>query len=122
MKVLNLDELAVVTKTVTLKGKTHDVKEMSVDDFVFANAESKRLAKLKEADATVGDLTEEQMTTMVGLLDRVIPTIGNAELRKLSFQQLDALTGFVNGVLEEEAQKAPGAADQSATEGDAEKK
>jgi hypothetical protein len=107
MKVLNLDSMVKVTKSVTLKGVEHEVKEMSVDDFVFANAEAKKLESIKAGDQTVGDQTVAMCESMVALLDRVIPTIGAQQLRGLSFNQLDALTAFVNGILEEETQNAP---------------
>jgi hypothetical protein len=103
MKVLNLDSLEKVEKSVTLKGVTHAVVEMSVEDFIAANAEAKRLEEL-QADPTA--TADENLSAMVRHLARVLPTIGVEELRKLKLSQLQALVQFVNGVLTEELEHA----------------
>jgi hypothetical protein len=100
MKILNLDDLGATTRSVTLNGKDHAVKEMSVQDFILASQEAKRLEKLDENDFAAN------LDASVKHLMRVLPTITEAELRALSMRQIGVLVSFVNGALEEEAQKA----------------
>lgn len=106
MKVLNLDSLVKVDKSVKLKGVEHNVCEMSVDDFIVANQEAKRIAALKDAPDSE-DKSVQELNSSIKLLNRVLPSIAEAELRGLTFSQLNALMDFVNGILEEEAGQAP---------------
>jgi hypothetical protein len=100
MKTLNLDELAQVTRTVHLNGEDHAVKEMSVQDFVAATQEARKL------EAAGGGGLVENLDASIKHLNRVLPTIPEAVLRALSMRQVAVLVSFVNGALEEEASKA----------------
>lgn len=109
MKALNLDALATVKQTVTLHGVEHAVKDMSVQDFVAASQEAKRLEKLGDAV----DM-ETNIKASIDHIKRVLPTIPAEQLQALSLQQLGVLVKFVNGTLEEEGSKAeptPGGAE-----------
>ncbi len=104
MKTLNLDSLAVVKRSVTLNDVDHPVKDMSVEDFIAAQLEAKKLDGLTEV--TIVDNLEAS----IAHLTRVIPSLTETQLRTLSMPQVLALVQFVNGTLEEEALIGAGAA------------
>lgn len=92
MNLLNLDELAPVLKTVVFKGVKHEIKELGVGAFLEAYAQSKTLGTKDDVAANLEDTITQ--------IRRVIPSLPEAELREMSFEQLFTLVRFVNGTLE----------------------
>lgn len=111
MQTLNLDDLAAAKRTVTLHGTEHEVREMSVEDFIAANVDAKAL----EAAGPQG--VKENIEGTIVHLRRAIPTFEAGVLRKLSVPQLTALVQFVNGSLQAEAEKGTAAASKGADAG-----
>lgn len=99
MEILNLDDLAKQERKLVLAGKDHFIVEMSVEDFIEATKEAKALEGQTERDVA------SNMGASIKHITRVIPTLTDAELRKLSVRQLLAIVQFINGKLDEEAMK-----------------
>lgn len=89
-KILNLDKLAPKeTRELQLGGKTYQVREMSVEDFI----ETSRMA-----DALANETNfEKQMEASFKLIKRSIPDIDMALLRGLNLEQLAAVSKFARG-------------------------
>jgi len=105
MEILNLDELAPIKRVVKLDGTDHQVKELSVEDWLASSAEAKRLEEQTEQEAV------ENIKSNIEHLQRVLPTIAAGRIAKLSFPQLIALIKFVNSEVEKQGQPAVEGAD-----------
>lgn len=96
MKILDLDgleESEVVT--IVLNGTRHQLKEMSVQDFIWSQQEIKRQDKLDELG---------QFESLLKLLARQFPTATEAEFRALPMSKLRKLMDFVNNIATEGAE------------------
>jgi hypothetical protein len=95
-KILNLDDIAgEESRELRLNGQTHPVREITVEDFIEINRVAARLEK--------GDVSiEEQMQTTIDLIRRVIPSLTQEELQKLTMDKLQAISAFVRGLSPEE--------------------
>lgn len=80
-----LDEREAIT--IKLKGVTHAFKEMSVEDFIWAQNKTKDVINAKEE----GDY----ITATVEMLKRSFPTCSNEDLMALPLTKLRALNEFV---------------------------
>jgi hypothetical protein len=89
---LNLDEVAAPKRTVTISGKTYQVLDMTVENFIETQQASEKLQGEEVSHA-------KNISALVAMVHRYIPDIDVAELRKLSFQKLSVLLSFVNGTL-----------------------
>lgn len=98
-KILNLDDLAKHTKTVTLRGKEYPVVDMTVEQFIESTSAAERLKDDKDP--------VRQLEEAVKLLKRSIPDCPVEEFRRLTFEQLNVLLDFINGDLEKHADKVP---------------
>lgn len=99
MKTLNLDDFATDKRAITFKGVEHEVREMSVEDFIAASGDAKKLEEKGEKGM------RENVEDTIVHLRRAIPSLEEAELRGLTVAQLVVLVRFVNGTLEDEADK-----------------
>lgn len=99
MDILNLDNLAKKTKTLMLGGKEYAIKDMSVQDFIEANIDAK---KLQGADMV------QNLEATVRHIKRSIPDMPEEVIRGLSLEHMATVVKFLNGELEKEA--AAGAA------------
>lgn len=99
-KILNIDTLVESEqRELQLAGKTYQVLDMSVDDFI----EASRVAEMIEK----GDLSlAEQMDQSIKLITRSIPGVDPELLRKLSLPQLMAISQFVRGIDPEDIRRA----------------
>jgi hypothetical protein len=90
-KILNLDKLVKEAgRQLVLEGATHNIREMSVTDFI----EVTRMAEAMQRDgATVAD----QVEATVKLIVRLIPTITEETLVKLPLETLSEIASFVRG-------------------------
>lgn len=101
MKVLNIDALCEQSaRSLTLNGKTHLVKEFSVQDFVDITNETQKLA------AKENPTIEDQINMMVKVIRRGIPTLTEKEIRALPSQYLRRVADFVRDGEVEDAEQA----------------
>lgn len=98
-KFLNLDELTTPKKVLTLNGKTHEMKEVSVGEFIEVVKEAE---KLEQQKLTISD----QVQITVDSIQRAFPTIEREELEALKFDQLTAVFKFIQDELETGAEEA----------------
>lgn len=112
MKVLNLDDFAKVTRSVTFGGKTYAVHEMSVDDFIATTRETEQL---KDSTSFV-----DQIELTVSIAKRSIPDMSEATIRGLRLEQLVTLSKFLRNELTEAGEAGKENAEQAAAaEGEA---
>lgn len=97
MKLLNIDELSKVTRTLTIGGVEHPVIDMSVENFIETQKEAE---KLEKSDSTV-----THIEASVRMIVRAVPTLTEDQLKKLSLTQLGMILKFINGELDEEAKQ-----------------
>ena len=104
MKVLNIDALCEQSaRSITLNGKTHLVKEFSVQDFIDITNETQKLA---EKDSPT---LEEQINMMVKVIRRGIPTLTEKEIRTMPSQYLRRIADFVRDGDDEDAEQSAAA-------------
>ncbi len=97
MKVLNLDQVEKVSRTLVLNGKSYDVPQMSVENFITTTRKSAELEKRE--DATIADQIEET----VEMIARSIPSIDKKILKGISLQNLEKIMSFVRDDSPEES-------------------
>lgn len=89
-KILNLDELGKKeVRAIVIGGKEHEIKEMSVEDFIEVTKSAEKLEKTTDP--------AEQIQETVNMLQRALPTVDRKDLLALSFEKLTALGAFVRG-------------------------
>ena len=93
MNYLNLDEIAPPTKTITIKGKTYEVRPMSVGAFVENVKEAQKIDE--------NSPVEEQLEATIRALLRQTDAPEEV-LRALNLDQLTKLSQFVRGELDKE--------------------
>lgn len=86
---LNLDALATPKKSVTIKGVEYPVRDMTVDVFIQLNTAAEKISD----DAPFAD----QLKATLDMIKVYIPTIGDATLSELTFDQVTVLAQFVRG-------------------------
>jgi hypothetical protein len=90
-KFLDLDALQAPEQiTIKLSGKTHVFKEMTVDDFIWAQHMT------KEVMAAAGE--SDILSKTVDMLVRSFPTCPREDFSSLPLSKLNALNEFVMGV------------------------
>lgn len=88
-KFLDLDALTPATKfSIQLNGKKHEMKEMTVEDFVWATSEADK--RVEAAGNNMGKVAE----AMVDVLMRQFPTVQKQEFMSLGLDKLSALLQF----------------------------
>ena len=105
---LDLDALAPeVAVSIRINGNKHEMSEMSVADFVWAQRLSGEQAKL-DLDNIEDDSKayEEIMTSMIDLLARQFPTCPRKEIEELPIVKLTALVRFTGQLGAEGAEAA----------------
>lgn len=104
MKTLNIEALTKADRTITLFGVTHDVVEMTVENFVATTEAAERLGK--------NPSLKDQVNETVDMILRSVPTASRDDLRKLTLEQLSTVIRFIRGDLDEPAKaEAEGAAE-----------
>lgn len=94
MKTLNLDVLAKANRTITLGGKTYEVVEMTVENFIETTKAAERLGD----DSTFVD----QVEATIEMILRSVPSIERDTLKKLSLEQLTTIVKFIRGDMDGE--------------------
>lgn len=99
-KFLDLDGLAPAAKfSIRLNGKTHEMKEMTVEDFVWATKEAD--SRVEAAGENMGAVAE----AMVDVLHRQFPTVERKEFMALDLDKLSALLKFTRDLAEDGAEE-----------------
>ena len=96
MKTLNLDALATVTRTLTIGGKTYDVHEMTVENFIETTKDAERLEKQEDLSIP------EQMEATIKMIQRSVPDCPIEVLRKMTLEQLSLVSRFLRGEMDDE--------------------
>jgi hypothetical protein len=91
-KVFNVDALAKEERSIVLKGVTHEVVEMSVDSYLKTMAIALELDKDENKSSQEAQISAVLKTIVLG-----IPTVDEATLRALPFDQMNAIAQFVRG-------------------------
>ena len=114
MKVLNIDALCEQSaRSITLNGKTHLVKEFSVQDFIDITNETQKLAEKENPSL------EDQINMMVKVIRRGIPTLTEKEVRAMPSQYLRKIADFVRDGEDEDAKQAVAASENKDAQGNA---
>ena len=112
MKTLNLDAFAAAVRTITLGGKSYNVVEMTVENFIETTKAADALAA--NTDATIAD----QIEATIAMIQRSVPDLTTAQLRGLNFDQLGTINKFLRGEFDgTEAAPAPEAANEGTPAG-----
>lgn len=91
MKVLNIDALVPdVTRTIKIKGVTHNVVEMTVENFIESTLHAERLEK--DSASVV-----EQIEATAAAILRSVPTLDMETLRLIPLKQLGVIFQFIRG-------------------------
>lgn len=92
VKFLDLDALAPKEVVrIKLNNKEHEMKEMSVEDFVWAT---------KEAEMREGDENDpaKMLDMMLDILTRQFPSVTRDEFKAMGFNKLSALLDFTRSL------------------------
>lgn len=107
MEILNLDNFAEVKRQVTIAGVTHDILEISVQDFVN-NLKAAEL--LDEAIAKGEQPVLASIDLAVNSICASVPSLDEAAVRQLKLSLMYKLLAFIRGELDPVvAQGAPAA-------------
>lgn len=97
---LNVDALVPVTKTIELFGAVHDMHTVNVGEFIELTTISEEVDAVEFADLSVS----AQMTKLIANVKTAFPTVPEADLKRLTVDQLTAIIKFISGILEEEVE------------------
>lgn len=113
MQILNIDNLAQVRRQLQFRGKTHDVVETTVQQFID---NLKAAEALEKAGKSEPEALSRQVENSVDAILESVPTMDRAELLGLKIEAITAILKFIRGELDGDAKSAPD------KEGDTEKK
>lgn len=88
---LNLDELATPTKSIILDGLRHDMRELTVQEFIDRARDAAKVqaaAKVDDPEAWTMDVKIEKLVEMV---HDAFPSVSKERFGKLQFNQLNAI-------------------------------
>lgn len=98
MKLLDLDAIAPKEEIkIRLNGVIHVMKEMTVEDFVWATKETQE----REEGGDTPENMAASVDSMIEVLCRQFPTATAEEFRALNFQKLNKLLRFTQSLAEE---------------------
>lgn len=89
-KLLNLDDFATAQKVVTIDGVQHEMRELTVQEFIDKAAEAR-----KNQTATESLTIDQQTDKAIEMVTDAFPTIPVERLRKLKLSQLTVLLDFM---------------------------
>lgn len=115
-KVLNLDAYVTPKRVLTWKGKSHRVREISVQEFIDSLAQAEEMEKSATAAGAAPDAAAEiskkpidikaWVEKSVGMVAEAIPTLPEAEIRTMEVEALMAVMAFIRGDLDPDAPRA----------------
>ena len=100
-KVFNVDALAKEEREIVLNGVTHKVLEMSVDSYLKTMALAENLDKEENKSNQ-----EVQIDAVLKSITLGIPTLDTETLKKLPFDQMNAIAQFVRGEVPDQLKEA----------------
>jgi DNA gyrase/topoisomerase IV subunit A len=89
-KIINIDDLAQASKAIVIDGITHEMRELTVQEFINKAAEAK---KVEESQKDL-DL-DEQMRLTVTMIHDAFPTVPVERLNALKINQLTAIMSLI---------------------------
>lgn len=96
MKILNIDQFASVKRQIVFKGVTHDVHEVSVQQFI----DNLKAAEDLDKAGAEPDSLSKQLERSIAAIHDVIPTLSVEELRKLPIEAVATLLKFIRGEMD----------------------
>lgn len=102
-KILNLDELAKEERVLKLNGKSHKMKDTSVEEFITASKAAEEAEKAEGSDDDV--LLSKMIENMVEMVMNAFPTIVKEDVSGLRLEQLNAIVDFAMGDSKEKIEK-----------------
>ena len=103
---LDLDSLAPEKRrVVTLHGVRHEMQEASVSAFVAINKKLMEIEK-QENTWTGAEKIENEVSTMVEMVQMAFPTIPAEQLNALSIKKLNTILEFARGMMDKDLQKS----------------
>lgn len=87
---VNLDELATPTKSIILDKVTHNMRELTVQEFIDRAREAEKVKDQPGEDAE-GWSMDRKVEKLVELVHDAFPTVSKERLGKLHFAQLNAV-------------------------------
>lgn len=97
MKILNLDGFAQVKRQIMLKGVAHDVREISVQQFID---NLKAAEDLEKAANNEPEKLSAQIESSVKAICDSIPTLNKDELRAMPIEAIAAVLKFIRGEMD----------------------
>ena len=94
MQVLNIDNFAQVKRQLVFKGKTHDIIEVSVQDFID---NLKAAEELEGSGDSAPEKLSQQMSNAVDAICKSAPTLPRDEFIKRPVEVLSAVLRFIRG-------------------------
>lgn len=104
MEILNIDAFAQPKRFMVLAGQRHEVKPLTVQDFIDNLKAATELEKQGAADLPL----HEQVDASVREIVKAVPTLDEAVVRGLSIEAVTAIMKFIRGDLDP-TEAAPGA-------------
>jgi hypothetical protein len=106
LNILNIDALAAPKRVLTLGGKSYEVLDLSVQDFIdnLAAAQKLEAAKLGDAEAAI-----ESMRLSLAMIKRSVPGLHENQIAGLNPDQVAKLMQFIRGELDQAAAPAENA-------------
>lgn len=95
-KVVNLDDFANEVRMVTLKGKSYEMREYTVQDYVDAAV----VSDIPEDGATN---TENQVKMAMKFVGSMFPTMPEELVKGMNIRQLNAIVQLIYGAFSPEA-------------------
>jgi hypothetical protein len=89
-KIINIDDLAQASKAIVIDSVTHEMREMTVQEFIDKAAEARK-AESQKKDLSL----EEQMAMAVDMVADAFPTISKERLATLKIAQLTAIIDLI---------------------------
>ena len=100
MKILNIDTFAQVKRQISMAGVLHDVREVSVQQFINS---LKAAEELEAANQGAPETLSQQVENSVNSICDSIPSIPREVLLKQPIEALHAIMQFIRGEFDPDA-------------------
>lgn len=100
-QVLNIDDFARVERVLRFKGVDHEIKELTVQQFIDNLKQAEELEKAGKLKNAPENLSAQVESTVKNILESV-PTFPENELRALKVPALTAIMHFIRGDMDKE--------------------
>lgn len=89
-KIVNIDDLAQASKAIVIDGQTHEMREMTVQEFIDKAKAAREVEK-----AAQNESVDEQMRQIVTMVHDAFPTVSEERLARLKLPQLMAIMDLI---------------------------